>query len=250
MTRGRFDGVSNIVRFNWPMFAVAATLTLCALVGAVLVRTPVWRVLLTLGAVGLGGGTAISLFVSHLIYDRSDLYRFAWLERATKGLNLHAATFCQTGFDECSSLLQQRTRATAWTLLDHYDPARMREPSIQRARHSCPPALGTLPAPFDAWPTATSSADAVVAMLAIHELRSEQERALWFADARRTTRHDGRIIVVEHVRDLANFLAFGPGALHFHSVAAWRRSWEQAQLRVRDEYRVTPWVRIFVLERA
>jgi hypothetical protein len=250
MTRGPFDGVSNIVRFNWPMFAIAATLTVVAVAGVAFATTTALRTLLALSAVSLGGGMVVSLAVSHLIYDRSDLYRFAWLTRAVDGLDVRAATFCQTGFDECSVLLRQRTPATAWTVLDHYDPARMREPSIQRARRSCPPPPGTVSAPFNAWPTASRSTNVVIAMLAIHELRSEQERTQWFTEARRTTPHDGRIIMVEHVRDLANALAFGPGALHFHSIATWRRSWESAQLRARDEYRVTPWVRIFVLEHA
>ena len=87
-------------------------------------------------------------------------------------------------------------------------------------------------------------------MLAVHELRTETERVQWFAEARRVTRAGGRVVVVEHVRDLANVCVFGPGALHFHSVSAWRRSWERAQLRSCDEFRITPWVRVFVLEHA
>jgi hypothetical protein len=49
------------------------------------------------------------------------------------------------------------------------------------------------------------------------------------------------------MRDLANFLAFGPGFLHFHSRESWRRAWESAGFHSTDEFRVTAWVRVFVL---
>jgi hypothetical protein len=52
----------------------------------------------------------------------------------------------------------------------------------------------------------------------------------------------GRVVIVEHLRDLANFAAFGPGFVHFHSLATWRRAWESAALRLADEF-----VRVFVL---
>lgn len=250
MTRGRYEGVLNIVRFNWPMFVGTAVVVTVAAIGAAMVTIPRLRVLLALLAAGLVFGTVVSLAVSHLVYDRSALYRFAWLSRALDGVSPRRAVFCQTGFDECSAPLGALLRDTTWTLLDHYDPARMTEASIQRARHHCPPAPGTLAAPYGSWPIAAGSTDVVIGMLAVHELRRDEERGAWFAEAHRVTRHDGRVIVVEHVRDLANALVFGPGALHFHSIATWRRGWERAHLRLRDEFRVTAWVRVFVLEHA
>jgi hypothetical protein len=54
-------------------------------------------------------------------------------------------------------------------------------------------------------------------------------------------------LLVEHVRDAANFLAFGPGFLHFHSPASWRRCWEGAGLRSIDQFCVTPFVQVYVL---
>jgi len=60
-------------------------------------------------------------------------------------------------------------------------------------------------------------------------------------------RKRGRVVLDEHLRDTATFLAFGPGFLHFHSPASWRRCWEHAGFRSMDEFRVTPFVRIFVL---
>lgn len=110
-----------------------------------------------------------------------------------------------------------------------------------------PPSAGTVPAAHDRWPAAAESADAVFGLLAIHELRRHAERCAWFSEAGRCLRHDGRVVLVEHLRDLANFLAFGPGFLHFHSRGSWQRAWESAGFRLVDEFRVTPWVRVFVL---
>src|SRR6185369_12297714 len=100
---------------------------------------------------------------------------------------------------------------------------------------------------YDAWAVAAESADLVLGLLAIHELRSEAERSAWFAEAKRCLRKGGRVVLVEHLRDIANFLAFGPGFLHFHSPASWRRCWECAGFRSIDEFSVTLFVRIFVL---
>lgn len=249
VTRGPFDGVLNIVRFNWPVFGGTLAAVLALLMG-VAWTAGWWRALLAVAAAGLAAGTCISLAVSHVIYDRSDLYRFAWLTRVYGDRAPSVAVFCQTGFDESSALLRARTSGTHWTLLDHYDPARMTEPSIQRARQHCPPPEGTVAAPYHAWPTTPQQADLVIGMLAVHELRHCDERAAWFREAARTLQPGGRVVVVEHLRDLANLLAFGPGALHFHSAATWRRSWERARLRVQSEFRVTPWVAVFVLEHA
>jgi hypothetical protein len=93
------------------------------------------------------------------------------------------------------------------------------------------------------------SADVVFGLLAIHELRGELERTAWFAEAGRSLKSGGIVVLAEHTRDLANFLAFGPGFLHFHSVASWRRCWEKAGLRAMDEFQVTPWVRIFTVSK-
>lgn len=245
--RGPFEGVLNILRFNWPMFVGTLAVIVVASGAALTVESPLVRLGCALVAAGLAVGTLVSLLVSHLVYDRSDLYRFRWLARARGDRPLRRAVFCQTGFDESSALLRAHTPDTVWTLLDHYDAATMTEPSIQRARRVCPPAPGTVAAPHGAWPTPDAEADLVVGMLSVHELRRDEERAAWFAEARRATVAGGRVVVVEHVRDAANLLAFGPGALHFHAVSTWRRSWERARLRLHDEFRLTPWVRVFVL---
>lgn len=123
----------------------------------------------------------------------------------------------------------------------------MTEPSIQRARRLFPPTVGTLSAPFNRWPTANQSADLILGLLAIHELRKSADRDAWFSEAHRCLKQNGRVVLVEHLRDLPNFLAFGPGFLHFHSSSSWKSNWEAGGLRLIENFPVTPWVQVFVL---
>lgn len=246
-TRTPWQGMLAIARFNWP-FYVAALVILAASSGGLLLFSSSHAKMLS--GIALAGSAYFlfgSLAVSHAIYDRSDLYRWEWLDRALRGMRMSRAIFCHAGFDETSRELRVRFADAEWLVLDHFEAAKMTEASIRRARRMFPPTAGTLAAPSARWPVASQSADLITGILAIHELRSADERANWFSEARRCLRHGGRIVLVEHVRDLANFLAFGPGFLHFHSRTSWRRAWESAGLHLLEEFCVTPWLRVFVL---
>jgi hypothetical protein len=237
----------NIARFNWPFYVAAIAVLIPSLAGLLLLPELalklVCSIVFSVAAYFLFG----SLGFSHLIYDRSDLYRWGWLDRALSGTNMRQAIFCHSGFDEASAELRQQFATAKWQVLDHFNANQMTEASIRRARAIFPPTPGTLSSRYDAWPVAAESTDVVFGVLAIHELRSEGERRAWFAESKRCLRKGGRLVLVEHVRDVANFLAFGPGFLHFHSPASWRRCWESASFRSVDEFRLTPFVRIFVL---
>jgi hypothetical protein len=282
--RGRWQGMGTILRFNWPFYLAAGVVLIAAVAGLVSPLPIPWKLLCAGAAVGAGYFLLVSLGVSHLVYDRSDLYRFGWLVRALGNVPPDHVVFCHSGFDDLSEALRLRLLPTptgvgvkaplpvgrlpsggvatapaegsgptvarhspCWITLDHFDPKQMTEASIQRARRLYPPTAGTVSAPFDAWPVESSSADVVFGLLAIHEFRSESERTRWFAEARRSLKPRGRVVIAEHLRDPASFLAYGPGFLHFHSASSWRRCWEAAGLRAHDEFSVTPWVRVFVL---
>ena len=247
MKRGKWQGMLAIMRFNWPFYGVAILVFVGAVVGIFLSRDP-W-VLALCGAIAAGSGyfLFVSLGVSHLIYDRSDLYRWHWLKRALGGGKRGRIVFCHSGFDEASDALRDMLKDAEWRILDHHDPSTMTEASIRRARKLYPPTHVTEAAPFDRWPIGDGWADVVFGIMAIHEMRTVGERAKWFAEAKRCLADGGRIVVVEHARDAANFLAFGPGFLHFHSVKNWERSWEGEGLRLMDNSRITPFVRVFVI---
>lgn len=237
----------TIARFNWPYYLAALVGLIGSIMGFLVVEDGWMRLALGTGGAGCLYFPAGSLGVSHWVYDRSDLYRWDWLRRILPIRESGTMVLCHSGFDEVSGMLGEEFREMEMIILDHYDPVVMSEPSIGRAREIFPPGDGTLAAPFDDWPIAEKSADVILGILAIHELRTVAERAGWFREAAGCLKENGRIVIAEHARDLANFVAFGPGFLHFHSARAWRESWEGAGLGLVRELRVTPFVRVFVL---
>jgi len=224
--RGAWDGVLAIARFNWPWY-LAALAVLAAAVTCLAIALPL-PVFAWFAAAAAGWFLVGSLAASHWIYDRSDLYRFHWLDRALARPYASRFVFCHTGFDECSALLAQKLPGK-WRVLDHHAPATMTEASLQRARQRQPQTPAE-PEAHDAWPIGDGGTDAVFAILTIHELREPAQLTAWFREAKRCLAPGGRVVLVEHARDLANFLAFGPGFRHFHAPHTWQRAWQAAGL--------------------
>ena len=245
--RGRFEGTWTIVRFNLPIYATALAVLPAALFAIVMVSATLLKVA---GIVAFAGAVWFlvgSLAASHFVYDRSDLPRGAWLARALGETVPRRSAVCHCGYDEASALIREKLPGAEIRIFDHYDDATMSEPSIRRARRLFPPSPGTALAPFSTWPATAASLDAVFGVLAIHELRTHGERAAWFSEARRCLAAGGRVVLIEHLRDLANFAAFGPGFVHFHCASTWRRAWESAGLRCVENFCITPFLRVFVL---
>lgn len=244
--RSRAQGLLTIVRLNWPLYA-AALLVLAVAVCTLTMAGSGWlrsfALLAVLGALWFLAG---SLVVSFFVYDLSALYRWNWISPLLAGTHVEMVLVCHTGFDEISEPLRKLHPEWNIQVLDHFDPATMTEPSIRRARKLHPPRPGDLATPFDRWPDLR--ADLVLAVLSIHELRTDMERIAWFSECRRHLAPDGRLILVEHARDFANFLAFGPGFLHFHGVKSWQRCWDSAGFVLARQRRITPFVRVFLLK--
>jgi ubiquinone/menaquinone biosynthesis C-methylase UbiE len=133
--------------------------------------------------------------------------------------------------------------------VDFYDPSRMKQHSIERARKGLQYSGAEKRADFRALPFQDASRDAVFLILAAHEIRDQQDRIRFFAEVRRILKPGGRLILVEHLRDIWNFAAYGPGVRHFFPRREWLRTVEASNLVVIDERSITPFVRCFVLER-
>ena len=245
MTRG----VRQIVRFNWPFYAGAtlAVAVAALVVGRMPVNTAV-RVALYVTIAASAIWIVASLVASWIVYDRSPLMRWEWIDRALgfrpdAWINIHA------GLDESTMALRALFGRARWRVFDIFDPVEMTEPSIARARRLADNHVAAETADFRHLPVPTGTIDVALLLLSAHELRTDETRGALFDELRRVLGPGGRVVVAEHLRDCANFLAFGPGFLHFHSRRAWTRCFNRARFAIQSEFPITPFVRIFVLRR-
>lgn len=248
---GRYHGMLQILRYNRQMFARTGAAALAAILAVAILPIP--RPLAVLVVAGVAAGllwSASSLLVSHWIYDLSPLSRWDWLARLLPAAPRRWASL-HAGLDETFGALARifpTTSVTGGTVLDFYDAAEITEPSIVRARKLALDPAAT-PADFRALPLAGGSQDAIFLIFAAHELRRPESRRRFFLEIARALAPGGRCVLVEHVRDGWNFLAFGPGFLHFLPRREWLRLAAVANLAVREELRMTPFVAVLVLEK-
>jgi SAM-dependent methyltransferase len=188
---------------------------------------------------------AIASFAAfHWMFDRSPFLSGAWLVKCVG----HAPQTCvqvsvcaeqtvipiQSVFPHCKS-----------ETVDLFDESITTEPAIARARqHGLIAAAKAAP---DALPFDDDSTDLVVVTLAAHEIRHPQRRESLFKEIARIVAPDGRVVVVEHLRNLSAALAFGPGLFHFYPRGEWVRLARAARLTIAEEFHITPFVHVFVL---
>ena len=242
--RKPFQGVLNIIRFNWHFYVIALVF-LCALLILnpfvdVAFRNYISIVLITVFTIILS-----SLTVSFYVYDLSNLYELDWL--ADDKIQINIANI-SAGFDETSHLLELKFKNAKLTALDFYNPETHTEVSIKRARKAYPAYPNTIKINSNKINLPHDSFDIVFVILAAHEIRNDDERTLFFKEATRILKSNGQIIVVEHLRDFANFAAYNIGFFHFLSKTNWLKTFESSNLKIIRTEKITPFITIFTLQ--
>ncbi|RYE25565.1 MAG: methyltransferase [Sphingobacteriales bacterium] len=239
--RTPFTGVGNIIRFNWHFYilAIASIILLYFVLGQ---WSDATDKLIYIAIALISLTTIISLAVSWYVYDLSSMYRLDWLKLAAGNiLNIHA------GFDETSQLIADKFPGSNLSVCDFYDPAKHTEVSIKRARNAYPQFPGTVHIDTGKLPFANGYGNAICLIFAAHEIRDEGERVAFFKELARALSAGSEIIVTEHLRDTANFLAYNIGFLHFYSRATWLYTFHAAGLNVKKQIKITPFITTFVL---
>ena len=234
------------MRFNWPFYLLAG----CGVVGLVICwlfwSSPLFLLLAALVSLPTIG----SLVVSWWVYDASPLYALPFLDDLVpkRGGTIVSLT---AGLDEVSSVLREKCPDCHLKVYDFYDESVHSEASIRRARAVYPMGDHVGGIRTDrSLPVEDGTVDLILGFMSLHEIRNRTERVRFLAFLRSALSDEGRLVVTEHVRDLANGLAFTLGVFHFHSVGTWRADFAEAGLGFISEERCTPFVRTFVLCRA
>lgn len=186
-----------------------------------------------------------SLLVSFYVYDLSGFYDLGWLDDEEGSVILNVSA----GFDETSGILRSKYCHGTHHVMDFYHSLQKKEVSIQRAKRAYPLLNDTLEIDLGSIPLSDESVDRVFAIFAAHEIREESDRVGFFKELNRVTQTQGKVYVVEHMRDALNFMAYNIGFFHFLPRADWLRTFEKSGWCLRKTIKHTPFVSVFVLEK-
>ncbi|MFM6934820.1 MAG: class I SAM-dependent methyltransferase [Flavobacteriales bacterium] len=242
--RSPFQGVLNILRFNRHFYGLGL-FVFTLIVGSFWIVQWSSNLFLFILLV-LGYGLFIPLIVSYYIYDLSGFYQFYWLKKIQ--LNDHSARLhvnIHAGFDETSFQLKELFPQAMLTVFDFYNEKLHTEPAIVRARKVSLVFPNTQQINTSSIPLTDASVDTIFLIFAAHEIRSFEEKVTFLKECRRVVNSGGNVVMVEHLRDLPNFLAFSVGFTHFYSRNTWLKAFRKAGFTSILETKHTPFISIF-----
>lgn len=241
--RRPFQGVLNILSFNRHFYFIGiGVLVLLIFLVRYFHLPPIvsWIIILAFLY-----GLLAPLLVSAYVYDFSGYYDFRWLRNLATKEKVRQIVNINAGFDETSFILEDHFPNAEISVFDFYDAKRHTEPAIKRARKVSLVYPNTQVILSDSIPMADNSADIVFLLSAVHEIRSQEEKIIFLKECHRICNPHGEVVMVEHLRDFSNFLAFTVGFTHFFSRATWKNAFEHAGFSSFEETKFTPFMSIF-----
>jgi SAM-dependent methyltransferase len=245
IARKRLQGIRNIVYFNWHFYVLFAILFALGMVLLWYIDSVFLQVGIVVALIFGTYSLLASLIVSMYVYDFTDVYQLPWISEDTsflRILNIHA------GFDETYPVIQLKRPNSELTICDFYQPTKHTEISIERARKKYPQpnaiVIQTSSLPFE-----NQSMDEVYVIFAAHEIRDDFEREVFFKEIYRVLVLGGTAYITEHVRGLANSLAYTFGVFHFFTEKTWSSNFNRSQLKLVETYFYTPFITTYKLQK-
>lgn len=244
MKRRKLQGVLNILSFNRHFYIIGLIVLAIIMASLILLKAPTLCTYLIVGTFLYG--FIAPLVVSAYVYDFSGYYDFNWL----KTLNLFDTNPKQivninAGFDETSFILKNNFPESDLKVFDFYNAKQHTEPAIVRARKVSLVYPNTCQIKSDQIPLNDKTADIIFLLSATHEIRSHEGKVAFLKECHRICKPKGKVIAVEHLRDVPNFFAFSIGFTHFFSQKAWEKAFKEAGFSSFEENKFTPFMSIF-----
>ncbi|WP_235299686.1 class I SAM-dependent methyltransferase [Portibacter marinus] len=244
LKRRPFQGVLNILDFNrhFYYYGLAALALLLVVIYAIKLPTIISVVLI----VGFMYGLLMPLIVSAYVYDFSGYYSLKWLDHFIEDKSLSSEIVnINAGFDETSYIIKDKFKNAELQVYDFYDEELHTEAAIVRARKVSLVYPNTEQIKSNSIPKEDESTDIVFLLSSAHEIREFPEKVEFLKECYRICKPNGKVIMVEHLRDFPNFLAFTVGFNHFFSKRVWKKAFISAGFASVQEKKFTPFMSIF-----
>jgi SAM-dependent methyltransferase len=242
--RRKFQGVLNILSFNRHFYLVGLGILAVLIVSRSFIAWP--DIVFWLIIVAFLYGLIMPLIISAYVYDFSGYYNFDWLKNLTKdGERVKLIININAGFDETSFIIKNKFPYSDLKVFDFYNAKQHTEPAIKRARKVSLVYPDTQQIASSSIPVKDNTVDIIFLLSAVHEIRAYKEKVQFLKECYRLCKTNGKVIMVEHLRDFPNFLAFTVGFTHFFSRSVWKNAFERAGFASIQETKFTPFMSIF-----
>src|SRR5579859_940236 len=242
--RRKFQGVLNILSFNRHFYVFGLAVLVLLFISHSLVKWPDLCFWIIVAAFLYG--LIMPLLVSAYVYDFSGYYELHWMEAIVRDQEkVKMIVNINAGFDETSFIIKDKFPRSDLKAFDFYNAKQHTEPAIKRARKVSLVYPDTQQVASGSIPLMERTVDIVFLLSAAHEIRSQEEKVLFLKECHRLCQQGGKVVMVEHLRDFPNFLAFSVGFTHFFSRSVWKNAFERAGFTSFQETKFTPFMSIF-----
>ena len=253
LRKQQYSGTIATLVYNWPIFVGILVFGLATLLSSIFLIAP-WNWLFIIAGAGALVLILNIVIASFIVYD---LGRRREYDRLAELANLDEANVVidvTCGKLRGTQGLLSRFAGGHYFVLDIYDPDKMADAALRRARTMIP-VLDTdrriyrRSAKFDGLPIPHNWADIVYCSFSLHELHNAEDRHKIFAEFARILKPNGQLLIAEHSRNWLNFIAFGPGIFSFFPSATWAKHISEAGLVIKHQERWRGLAHLWVAER-
>lgn len=243
-SRRKSQGVLNILSFNRHYYFLGLIVLAALFASRMFIQWP--NVVFWIIVAAFAYGLIMPLVVSAYVYDFSGYYKLNWLSGLIKNeAEKKSFISINAGFDETSFIIKNKFPQADLKVYDFYNAKNHTEPAIKRARKVSLTYPNTQHIASNSIPLEDNSVDVVFLLSAAHEIRSHEEKIQFLKECHRLCKQDGQVIMVEHLRDFPNFIAFSVGFTHFFSRSTWRDAFKRAGFSSFSEKKFTPFMSVF-----
>lgn len=244
LRRKSFQGVLNILSFNRHFYVFGILILILVIASNLFFIWPPTLYWLTI--LVFIYGLLMPLIISAYVYDFSGYYNFDWLNKCNiDHLNTKHIVNINAGFDETSFIIKNNFPEAHLDVFDFYNPKQHTEAAIIRARKVSLVYPNTKQIESNCIPLEDKSVDIIFLLSSAHEIRLEKEKIEFLKECYRICNPKGKVIMIEHLRDLPNFFAFSVGFAHFFSKNTWEKAFKSAGFSSIKEIKFTPFMSIF-----